>query len=182
LHVVPSWLEPPDGAVHVLRMDPGMAFGTGSHETTALCLERIAELSPVRSILDVGTGTGILAMGALLLGAERAVGTDNDPEALGVARENAEKNSLEKRLELRDVSPDRLGERFELVVANILSDPLIEMAPRLVKALAPGGRLVLSGILGTQAEGVARAYEAQGLKDRTITPRGEWVRIDLVAP
>lgn len=182
LHVVPSWLTPPEGAQRVLWMDPGMAFGTGSHETTALCLERIAELSPVRSILDVGTGTGILAMGALLLGATRAVGTDNDPEALLVARENAEKNGLEKRLELSPAAPDRLGERFDLVVANILSEPLIDMAARLRSAVAPGGRLILSGILATQAEGVAQAYEAVGLRDRVITTRGEWVRIDLVSP
>jgi ribosomal protein L11 methyltransferase len=178
LWVVPTWLEVPSGARHVLRMDPGMAFGTGSHETTALCLERIAELSPVSAVLDVGTGTGILALAALRLGAGRAVGTDNDPDALGVARENAALNDL--TLELTGAPPDAVGETFPLVVANILAQPLIEMAPALAAAVAPGGALVLSGLLVTQAEGVARAYEAAGLTGRTITTRGEWARVDLV--
>jgi len=174
LWVVPSWLEAPAGARHVLRLDPGMAFGTGSHETTALCLERIAELSPVAAILDVGTGTGILAMGALLLGAKRAVGTDNDPEAITVARENAIQNGL--MLELFDHTPD---EKFPLVVANILAQPLIDMAPELAKAVAPGGKLILSGLLVSQAEPVAEAYEEEGLIGRVITTRGEWARVDL---
>ncbi len=180
LWVVPTWLEVPAGAEHVLRMDPGMAFGTGSHETTALCMERISELSPVPSILDVGTGTGILAMAALRLGAQRAVGTDNDPGALEVARENAQLNGL--TLELSGAEPDALGETFPLVVANILAQPLIGMAPRLVAAVAPGGKLALSGLLVTQADEVAKAYEAQGLTGRVVTARGEWARVDLVKP
>jgi ribosomal protein L11 methyltransferase len=182
LWVVPTWLEPPAEARHVIRLDPGMAFGTGAHETTALCLERIAELSPVSAVLDVGTGTGILAFGALLLGAERAVGTDNDPEALRVADENAALNGLADRLVLTDAEPDGIGEQFPLVVANILSEPLIAMAPKLASRVAPGGTLVLSGVLGVQAEDVARAYEAAGLVGRVITPRNEWVRIELRAP
>jgi ribosomal protein L11 methyltransferase len=130
----------------------------------------------------VGTGTGILAFGALLLGAERAVGTDNDPEALRVADENAALNGLADRLVLTDAEPDGIGEQFPLVVANILSEPLIAMAPKLASRVAPGGTLVLSGVLGVQAEDVARAYEAAGLVGRVITPRNEWVRIELRAP
>lgn len=182
LWVVPTWLEAPADAKAVLRMDPGMAFGTGSHETTAMCLERIVELSPMPSVLDVGTGTGILALGALLLGAERAVGTDNDPDALKVARENAELNGLGDRLELSGNTPERLGQRFPVVVANILAEPLIKLAPQLARAVAPGGALSLSGVLLTQAEQVAKAYEAQGLKRLKIAERGEWSRIDLEAP
>jgi ribosomal protein L11 methyltransferase len=182
LWVVPSWLERPAGAEHVLWLDPGMAFGTGIHATTALCLERIVELSPVDAVLDVGTGTGILAMGALLLGAPRAIGTENDPEALAVAAENAEKNGLAARLELRDERLEDLGERFPLVVANILANTLTELAPLLAAKVAPGGRLLLSGILDHQASGVVDAYVAAGLRDPTVTARGEWVRIELHLP
>jgi ribosomal protein L11 methyltransferase len=182
LWVVPTWLEPPPEAQVVLRMDPGMAFGTGSHETTALCLERLGELTPLGSVLDIGTGTGILAMAALLLGADSALGTDNDPEALKVAAENAALNGLAERLELSDREPDRLDRRFDVVVANILAEPLIQLAPKITAALGPGGRLILSGILVPQAEAVARAYQAQGLVEGTITTRGEWARIDLLRP
>ncbi|MCC7380225.1 MAG: 50S ribosomal protein L11 methyltransferase [Deltaproteobacteria bacterium] len=182
LWVVPTWLEAPAGARAVLRMDPGMAFGTGSHETTALCLERIAELSPIASLLDVGTGTGILALSALLLGAKRAVGTDNDPDALAVATENAALNGLADRLELSGRTPDSLGDRFSVVVANILAEPLITLAPKISAAVASGGHLILSGILAPQAAAVAEAYEALGFRERRIVIRGEWARIDLRAP
>lgn len=180
LWVVPTWLEPPAGAEHVLRIDPGMAFGTGRHETTALCMERIAELRP-GSILDVGTGTGILAMGALLLGTQRAVGTDNDPDALIVARENAALNGFADRLVLRAEAPDALGERFDVVVANILRDPLIALAPAIRAAVASGGHVVLSGLLGTQVEAVQAAYVAAGLSAVAVARRGEWARVDLCA-
>lgn len=182
LWVVPTWLEAPAGARAVLRMDPGMAFGTGSHETTALCLERIAELSPIASLLDVGTGTGILALSALLLGAKRAVGTDNDPDALAVATENAALNGLADRLELSGRTPDSLGDRFSVVVANILAEPLITLAPKIAAAVASGGHLILSGILAPQAAAVAEAYEALGFRERRTVIRGEWARIDLRAP
>lgn len=179
LWVVPSWLEVPEEAQHYLRIDPSSAFGTGLHATTALCLERIDELSPVGAMLDVGTGTGVLAMAALALGAHRAVGTDNDPEALRVAAENAEGNSLGQLLTLRGDDVTAIEERFELVVANILAGPLVDMAPGLADRVAPGGRLILSGVLGTQAEEVSAAYVAAGLTAPVITARDEWVRIEL---
>jgi ribosomal protein L11 methyltransferase len=182
LWIVPTWLEPPKEAQVVLRMDPGMAFGTGSHETTALCLEKIAELSPIPSLLDVGTGTGVLALAALKLGAARTVGTDNDPDALVVAKENAVLNGLGDRLVLSGRDPADLGERFAVVVANILAAPLVKLAPQITRAVIPGGELVLSGVLGTQAEDVARAYEERGFARRQIASRGEWARIDLRAP
>lgn len=181
LWVVPSWLEPPAHAEHVLRIDPSMAFGTGLHATTALCLDRIVELSPVGSVLDVGTGTGILAMGALRLGSQHVVGTDNDPDALAVARENAALNGLEDRLVLSGDPLERIPGRFDLVVANILAEPLIEMAPALTARVAPGGRALLSGVLATQADRVAAAYVAAGLKAPAVAPREEWVRIELEA-
>ncbi len=178
LWVVPSWLEPPEGAEHVLWIDPSMAFGTGLHATTALCLERIVALSPVASILDVGTGTGILAMGAQLLGAQTAVGIDNDPDAITVAQENAAKNALPTQLSTDDVTT--LTATFPLVVANILAQPLIELAPAIAARVAPGGTLLLSGVLGTQADDVVKAYLAQGLTQPVVTPREEWVRIELI--
>lgn len=179
LYVVPTWLEPPPEAELVLRLDPGMAFGTGTHETTALCLERIVERARARRVLDVGTGSGILALGALRAGAASAVGTDNDPEALVVARENAELNGLEGELVLSDRDPDRLG-GFELVVANILRDPLIELAPKIAAAVLPGGYLLLSGLLVHQLDDVARAYLSLGcFTERRDSHRGEWGLIEL---
>ena len=171
--VVPTWLEPPVKDVPVLRIDPSSAFGTGLHPTTALCMEAISERSPVESILDIGTGTGILALASLLLGTPRGVGIDNDPEALLVAQENAERNRL--TLELGADIPQ---ERFDLVVANILAGPLVELAPRIARCVA--GSLLLSGVLETQADEVAAAYREQGLTLERIEQRGEWVRIDLV--
>jgi ribosomal protein L11 methyltransferase len=181
LWVVPTWLEAPEGAEHVLRLDPGMAFGIGSHATTALCLERIVELSPIESVLDVGTGTGILAMAALRCGGSVAVGTDNDPDALMIARENAELNDLAERFELTAAEPDALGRRFKVVVANILADPLVHLAPRIARAIEPKGTLILSGLLTEQIDRVAPAYEALGFGDRKVATRGEWARIELTA-
>jgi ribosomal protein L11 methyltransferase len=181
LWVVPTWLEPPPSAQKVLRIDPSMAFGTGLHATTALCIERIIELSVPGEVLDVGTGTGILALAALAMGAERAVATDNDPDALTVAAENAELNGWTSSVELSGKDVARIGGTYPLVVANILAGPLVELAPALSRRVAPGGRLILSGILGTQAEEVVKAYEAEGLIDATVTPRDEWVRIDFSA-
>ncbi|MBI4820451.1 MAG: 50S ribosomal protein L11 methyltransferase [Deltaproteobacteria bacterium] len=182
LAIVPSWLSPPEGAEVVLTIDPSTAFGTGNHETTALCVERIVELSPLTTVLDVGTGSGILALSALRLGAEHATGTDEDPIALRVAKENAEINELEAKLALSEASPRELQRTYDFVVANILAGPLIELASEISSAIAPRGRLALSGILAEQADEVARAYEAEGLVDRVIVERGEWVRIDFVRP
>lgn len=177
--IVPTWLEPPAGAKHVLRIDPSTAFGTGLHATTAMCIERIVELSPVSSILDVGTGTGVLALAALELGAARAVATDNDPEALRVAAENAERNQRTAELVLSPADPGALGEKFALVVANILARPLIDLAPEITSVLEPGGRVVLSGIMRNQVDDVAAAFEAAGLERGETATRDEWARLEL---
>jgi len=177
--VVPSWLEPPEEAEQILVVDPGMAFGTGRHETTSLCLKRIVQGEVPSSVLDVGTGTAILAMAAMLQGAHRVMGTDNDPDALIVARENAERNGLSDGLRLSGLDPDRLNEEFELVIANILRDPLIELAPRIVSATAAGGRVVLSGILDRQVSDVRKAYEACGLNYVDVELEGEWARLEM---
>ncbi len=181
LWVVPTWLEPPVEALHVLRLDPGMAFGTGTHETTALCLERIVAAPPTTALLDVGTGTAILALGALRMGTPRAVGTDVDPDALVVARENAEANGLSERLELSGALPEALGERFDFVVANVLRDPLIRLAPSIAAACAPGAVVLLSGLLTTQVDAVVAAYAAEGMEPVETKTRGEWALVELAA-
>lgn len=179
LWVVPTWLEPPADAERVLRIDPSSAFGTGQHVSTGSCLDRIVELKPQTPVLDVGCGTGILALAALLYGAPSAVGIDNDPEAISVSNENAEKNDLTARATFSTTPLEQVEGTYEFVVANILAGPLIAMAPELAARVAPGGVLALSGILGTQADDVARAYVAAGLTLEKIEPRAEWVRIDL---
>lgn len=183
IDVVPTWLEAPAGARHVLRIDPSSAFGTGLHPTTAMCIERVVEISPVESILDVGTGTGIIALAALELGAKRAVATDIDPEALRVAAENAERNGfLDARLLISGDEPASFGEQFPVVAANILARPLIELAPELVAALQPGGRLILSGITVSQVEDVLHAYALHGLEKLSVATREEWAELDLLKP
>ncbi|GEN23899.1 ribosomal protein L11 methyltransferase [Halomonas cupida] len=182
LWIVPSWHQPPQDDAINLKLDPGLAFGTGTHPTTALCLEWLDGLAldgglDGLDVLDVGCGSGILAIATLKLGAASAIGTDIDPQALTASRDNAERNDIESsRLELR--YPEQMGaERFPLVVANILAGPLVELAPTIGQHVAPGGRLALSGILADQAEEVLDAYRAQGLIMDTPCYREGWVRL-----
>lgn len=178
LWVVPSWLPAPDGAKHVLRIDPSSAFGTGIHPTTALCLEWVIEAKP-SELLDVGTGTGILALAAVLLGARRAVGIDNDPEAIRVAAANRERNGVSpSALVLAEHADGQYG----AVVANILATPLITLAQAIANRVSPGGSLVLSGLLSHQVDAVALAYEALGLTPVEQMERGGWARVHLVRP
>ncbi len=180
--VVPSWDHDFKAAPNslVLKIDPGMAFGTGHHETTTLCARTVlAEVKAGKKhVLDVGTGTGILAMIAAKAGSVDVVGTDNDPLACQVARENLAKNNLD--FEITEKTPDAFGSRFDLVIANILANPLIELAPQMIQALAHKGVLLLSGILATQAQKVQIAYEALGLKHRETTQLGDWVLISMI--
>jgi ribosomal protein L11 methyltransferase len=186
VHVRPSWIEAPApaGSAEVV-LDPGMAFGTGTHATTALCLGALSELVTARpglSVLDVGTGSGLLAIAARKLGAGLTVGVDNDPVAVRVARENAERNAVD--VALSETPAGEVRGTFDLVLANILANTLVELAPALEARLAPGGVVLLSGILAPQAEEVRRAYVALGLRplagaDRT---EGEWVLLALEKP
>ncbi len=158
--VVPSWHEAPDPNALVLELDPGLAFGTGSHPTTRLCMEWLETNAPQgRSVLDYGCGSGILAMVAKKLGALEVAGVDIDPQAIVSARDNALRNQCEIDYYLPEAYEARSKRQpFDVVVANILSGPLKLMASMLSSYVAPGGALVLSGVLDRQAEEVAAAY------------------------
>ncbi len=184
--VRPSWIraEPPPGAAEVV-LDPGMAFGTGTHATTRLCLEALGDAlgeAPGSDVLDVGTGSGLLAIAAKRLGAARVVGTENDAVAVRVAEENAERNAV--RLELRLAPPDAVPGRFAVVVANILANTLVDLAPAIAPRLAPGGLLLLAGILRGQEEEVCAAYARQGLLRDAGRERAEeaWLLLAFRAP
>ena len=174
LWVCPSWLTPPEPAAVNILLDPGLAFGTGDHPTTALCLEWLAE-QPLRDydVIDYGCGSGILAIAALKLGARAARAIDIDPQALRVSRENAERNGVQARLTI--IPPEELAAdaQADVVIANILARPLIELAPRLSALVRPAGQLLLTGLLREQAEDVRAAYDA-GFEFQT-RQRGEWV-------
>lgn len=156
LWIVPSWHEAPDPAAINLVLDPGMAFGTGSHPTTRLCLEWLCRhVAPDDSVLDYGCGSGILAIAAAKLGARDVTGVDIDDNALQAAADNAARNNT--RLALRH-SNQRIDRPFDIVVANILANPLCVLAPLLASLARPGGRIALSGILEGQTEQVRTAY------------------------
>ncbi len=171
-----SWSReaaPPPGTVEVV-LDPGMAFGTGTHPTTALCLaalDRLLAAAPGVDVLDVGTGSGLLAIAAKKLGARRVVGTENDVVALLVAEENAGRNGV--ALELHHAPPERVPGPFAVVMANILANTLVALAPAVAARVAPGGTLLLSGILAGQEDEVRGAYLAQGLAAAPDLERGE---------
>jgi ribosomal protein L11 methyltransferase len=174
--------EPVDGAMGdlpLLRLDPGLAFGSGSHPTTRLCLAGLAAqpLDGLR-VLDFGCGSGILALAACVLGAREVVAVDHDPQALFATRENATYNSIDPE-RLRVVTPEELrggSERFDLVVANILANPLVELAPLLTASLAPEGLLMLSGLLAEQEAMIRAAYPRVVFEP--AAREAEWIRLD----
>ena len=158
--VVPSWHDAPDPSALVLELDPGLAFGTGSHPTTRLCMEWLEAHAPVdASVLDYGCGSGILAMVAKKLGAAAVLGVDIDPQAITSARENSVRNDCAIAYFLpEEFGTAANGLKFDVVVANILSSPLKLMAPMLAGRVRAGGALLLSGVLARQAEEVCAAY------------------------
>ena len=155
LNVVPTWCEPPATGI-TLRLDPGLAFGTGSHPTTRLCLEWLVdEIEGRESMLDYGCGSGVLAIAAAKLGAALVIGTDIDPQALRASRDNARANAADAAF----VAPDELPPlEFDIVVANILANPLMVLAPALAARVHTGGRIALSGVLESQVDAVVIAY------------------------
>ncbi|HCX32300.1 MAG TPA: 50S ribosomal protein L11 methyltransferase [Rhodocyclaceae bacterium] len=179
LWIVPSWATPPDPRAVNIILDPGLAFGTGSHATTHLCLEWLLEHAPGASaVLDYGCGSGILAVAAARLGARRVLAVDIDDQALRAAAGNAARNEVS--IELAHSSRPIEGE-FDLVVANILARPLQLLAPLLCARLAPGGRLALSGVLEAQAGSLCEAYRPWLSLSVGATREG-WVRLEGIRP
>ena len=181
--VCPSWIEPPDPHATTLLLDPGLAFGTGTHPTTALCLSEIAGMSlQGLNVVDYGCGSGILGVAALQLGAAQVLAVDNDPQALIATRDNAQRNSVvPSTLSValpEEVNFDLHCGNAELVIANILAGPLIGLSDTLLSLLKPGGCLLLSGLLETQAEELCAHYAGRiqlsvaGEKDGWVCIRG----------
>lgn len=180
LWVVPSWHEAPEPEAVNLLLDPGLAFGTGTHPTTALCLEWLDEQTlDGLQVIDFGCGSGILAIAALLLGAEQVVGTDIDIQALEASRENARRNQIDEQrfaLYLPEAMPNTPA---DVVVANILAGPLVSLAPQLSQLVKPGGRIALSGILAEQTEEILAAYRDTFELD-PVARKEDWIRISGV--
>jgi ribosomal protein L11 methyltransferase len=173
LWVIPSAADPPsDSDAAVVRLDPGLAFGTGTHPTTALCLQILDSL-PLsgRSVIDYGCGSGILGLAALKLGASHVVAVDLDPQALLATRDNAIRNGVSENITVQGIESGLTASYC--VLANILAGPLIELAPTLTAACEPGGRIVLSGLLKAQAHAVKAAYAA-GFDMVQVVERDEW--------
>jgi ribosomal protein L11 methyltransferase len=177
LWICPSWTTAPDPSAVNILMDPGLAFGTGTHPTTALCLEWLDAHPPRdRIVIDYGCGSGVLAIAAALLGAREVHAVDNDPQALLATRENAQRNGVTDRVST--YFPEQLPDlRADLLLANILANPLRELAPEFARRVRAGGAVVLSGILVSQADDVAAAYTGSfdGFRSES---RDEWVRLD----
>jgi len=180
------WVSPTWEAVHcdperlIIRIDPGRAFGTGHHESTKLCLEWLESCQldpgPARmSLLDLGTGSGILAIGAALIGFRKVVGIDNDPEAIETAKENIMLNGLSEKIGLLCATPEGVSGSFDVVISNIESKPLIRMSETIASKVRGEGLLALSGILIEQADEVCAEYEKRVLGLTGSKTAGEWV-------
>ncbi|WGY48476.1 50S ribosomal protein L11 methyltransferase [Vibrio sp. ABG19] len=177
LWICPSWRDIPDpSAVNVL-LDPGLAFGTGTHPTTALCLQWLDSLDLAgKTVIDFGCGSGILAIAAIKLGAARVIGIDIDPQALLASKDNAERNGVADQIEVFLPQDQPQGLVADVVVANILAGPLRELSPVIKSLIKPGGLLAMSGVLNTQAEDVADYYRDE-LQLDPIAEKEEWCRV-----
>ncbi|WP_456296350.1 50S ribosomal protein L11 methyltransferase [Vibrio sp. AK197] len=177
LWICPSWRDIPEPDAINVMLDPGLAFGTGTHPTTALCLEWLEGLDLAgKTVIDFGCGSGILAIAAIKLGAERVIGIDIDPQALHASKDNAERNGVADQLNVflpQDQPQDLVA---DVVVANILAGPLRELSPVISGLVKPHGVLAMSGVLDTQAQDVASYYQEQFSLD-AIKEQNEWCRI-----
>jgi ribosomal protein L11 methyltransferase len=181
LRIVPAHLE---HAPDTIRLIDASAFGTGLHPTTALCLEalqEIVQIAPPDAVLDVGTGSGVLALAALTLGVPRVLAIDIDGDALRVAATNARINGIDQRLQLARGGPESIVGTWPLVLANVLAAPLIEMAPALVRRVGHRGQLVLSGIPSSVEPDVHQAYRRLGMHRVNAESRAGWVALVLQA-
>ncbi len=177
LWIYPSWSEPPDDASIKILLDPGLAFGTGNHPTTALCMEWLdGEDLSGKTVLDYGCGSGILAIAAAKLGAGKIIATDIDPQALQATQDNAQRNGLPAGAIHTCFPEDLEAVTYDIVVANILAGPLVKLSSSILGHLKPGGRLALSGILQEQVGMVSAAY-APALTETHIATQEDWVRI-----
>jgi ribosomal protein L11 methyltransferase len=179
-HDLPPGADAVDAAV--VRLDPGLAFGSGTHPTTSLCLQWLDALATDgllqgADVLDFGCGSGILALAALKLGAARAIGVDNDPQALLASRDNAERNAVGDRLAVFLPDEEPIATTYPIVVANILASALDALAGTLAARVAPGGRIALSGILAGQEDALLARYGAW-FDTLHVAQEGDWVRID----
>lgn len=182
LWICPSWITPPDPVAVNVLLDPGLAFGTGTHPTTAMCLEWLDEhVKGGETLLDYGCGSGILAVAALKLGVKYAVGVDYDPQALEACRLNAELNALtaeQMRVQLPETF-NQQTEQFDILIANILAKPLIELSEVFAAYIKPNSHIVLSGILSTQAQDVIEVYQRHYTFISQVQ-KEEWVRLHFI--
>ncbi len=181
LWVCPKHLPPPQPDAVNLMLDPGLAFGTGTHPTTALCLEWLDSIESLsnKQVLDFGCGSGVLAIGALMLGAKHCDATDIDPQAIIASKNNAIENHVAEKLDLylpSDMPDSQLYENYDIVLANILAGPLTTLAEQLANYCKADGYIVLSGILETQSEKIIQAY-SPWFNMQPITVKGDWIRI-----
>ena len=177
LWIVPSWSDPPDPDATIIQLDPGLAFGTGSHPTTALCLAWLGNGDfDCRRVIDYGCGSGILAIAAIKLGARQVIAVDIDAQALTACRSNMRVNGISSE-QIQVVPPGELeASAADLLIANILAAPLVSLAPRFAELVKPGGRILLSGILDTQLDDILLAYRPCFHLD-PVGYRDEWVCI-----
>ncbi len=191
LRIEPAWMvEPEQPGMVRLIVDPGLAFGTGTHETTRLCLQAVEKWAAGQTgkladvaMLDVGTGSGVLAILAVRLGVGRAVGTEIERDAVASAQRNLELNGVADRVTLRHTGDPRdVAGKFQLVVANILSSVLLPMAPNLARKVAPHGTLILSGLLARELPVVTAAYQRHGLEPLEHVTENGWAALTLRRP
>lgn len=180
LWIYPWNIEPPvaESETVIVRLDPGLAFGTGTHPTTALCLEWLDAIDlRGKTFIDYGCGSGVLAIAALKLGAARAIGVDNDGQALTASLDNARRNDVAERLVLRAPQDLPKDSRCDVLVANILAGPLHDLAPGFADLLKPGAPFAICGILAEQENELLQRYTASGFSDLQIAKREDWIRI-----